>query len=166
MDQEILNITLRTAELLEGKLSTKLAADQSNAEWLTRFRKDDWRNELLETIKAECPDNPISRILKGDAQDSEIEKLHAIINESIELLDKDEELTPIVKEAKKGAKAVTLGITPEMVELITNLATISMPIALVLAARIKSITPGGLSFFKGIPPEITVLMDKIKPKMP
>lgn len=166
MNREVLWKTLRTAELLEAKLSVKLAQEQNDTSWLANFRNDGWRKELMKTLKEECSDNLIYRIWGGEVTDSNLERLQEVLDQCLEMLEKDEELSPSVKEAKKGTNAVTLGPSPELVDLIQSLAMISMPVALVLAARIKSITRKGLAFNKGIPPEVVDLIDKFKSKLP
>ena len=157
---------LRICELLESKLASRLATELSDDTLRDELLSDSWRAKLLERIHESIPDSIFSKASSGNATAEEFAGLQDSVTAVLKRLEDDPELQNLVDEAREGASAVELGLSMEEIELIRTLAIVSSPIALVIAARIKSLGRSGVEFYEGVPKEIVDIIRLIQDMMP
>jgi hypothetical protein len=156
---------LHTWELLEGELTARLADDPGAQQLLEAVSSDAARREMLTALAKADPDNPylrsFSEPVDAAASAAISQELERILND----LEADDQLGEAVRVARQGADAVVLGEELVVVaNLLQNIALIAMPVALVLAARIKRI--GDVEFYEGVPKHLVDVVKGLKGLVP
>jgi hypothetical protein len=113
----------------------------------------------------ELLEGELSARLAGDLDFQRTLEASQDIAQVLDGLEADNEFADAVKVARQGADAVVLGEELVVIaNLVQNLALIAMPVALVLAARVKHI--GDVTFFKGVPKHLVDVVNGLKAFVP
>lgn len=162
---ESLTRQLHAWELLEVELTARLADDPDSQQLLQALSGDETRKQLLEQLAKADPNNSYLRAYREPLDMIRYEQMTQELERALERLEADPDLAKEVKVARQGAEAVTLG--PELAvvaDLVQNLALIAMPVAVILAARVKRV--GDVEFYEGIPQHLTDVVKGLKGFLP